>query len=66
MVTVTDIEEAIRSLPADRLSEFRAWFDEFDADRWDAQIEQDVSAGRLDKLANAALADHRIGRCSEL
>ena len=66
MVTVHEIEAAIRRLPADRLSELRAWFDEYDAELWDGQIERDVKAGRLDLLAEAALAAHRAGRSTQL
>ena len=34
----------------------------FDAAEWDTQFEQDVSAGRLDALADEALDDLRQGR----
>jgi hypothetical protein len=64
MNSVHQIEQAIRDLgPAD-LAAFRAWFAEFDADRWDNQLEQDVAAGRLDALAEEALRDEREGRCT--
>jgi hypothetical protein len=53
-------------LPPKDLSAFGAWFAEFDAEAWDKQFEQDVAAGRLDKLADGALADLRNGRCAEL
>jgi hypothetical protein len=39
---------------------------EFDADAWDRQFEEDVSAGRLDALADEALLDLREGRITEL
>jgi hypothetical protein len=31
---------------------------------WDEQFERDVRAGRLDELADKALADFRAGRCT--
>jgi hypothetical protein len=37
-------------------------FFEFDAQAWDRQIEEDVREGRLDKLADEALAAHRAGK----
>jgi len=49
-------------LPADQLAKFRAWFEEFEAARFDGRIERDAKAGRLDKLAEQALADFRAGR----
>lgn len=66
MSTVIEIERAIEQLPPGDLAQLRAWFAEFDALRWDRQFEQDAAAGRLDALANEALADLRQGRCTDL
>jgi hypothetical protein len=35
MRTVEDIEQALTELPPDQLAEFRAWFEIFDAARFD-------------------------------
>ena len=64
--TLEDIEKALTELPPDQLAEFRAWFEAFDAARFDEKIEQDAKAGRLDRLAEQALADFRAGRAREL
>jgi hypothetical protein len=53
-------------LPVDQLAKFRAWFEEFEAARFDQRIERDAKAGRLDQLAEQALADFRAGRAREL
>jgi hypothetical protein len=66
MVTIRDIEEAVRKLSPSELLEFRRWFAEFDAAAWDAQFEADARSGRLDHLAAEALEDLRQGRTSEL
>jgi hypothetical protein len=66
MMTVEDLEKAVTELPADQLAEFRAWFEAFEAARFDERIERDVKAGRLDRLAEQALADLRAGRAREL
>jgi hypothetical protein len=66
MTTLEDIEKALTELPADQLAEFRAWFEAFEAARFDERIEQDVKAGRLGQLAWQALADFRAGRAREL
>jgi hypothetical protein len=66
MTTLEDIEKALTELPADQLAEFRAWFEAFEADRFDERIERDAKAGRLDRLAEEALADFRDGRAREL
>jgi hypothetical protein len=64
--TVEDIEKAITQLPQDQLKEFRAWYEKFDSDAWDEQIERDAAAGKLDSLADAAISDHRAGKSKEL
>lgn len=66
MSKLEDIEKAVTELPADQLAQFRAWFEEFEADRFDKKIEQDANTGRLDRLAEQALADFRAGRAREL
>ncbi|HEY0007303.1 MAG TPA: hypothetical protein VGB55_01145 [Tepidisphaeraceae bacterium] len=62
MTTAVEVERAVEALPPAELERFRAWFLEFDAARWDRQIEADVTAGRLDALADEALSDVRNGR----
>jgi len=66
MATLPDIEKAVSGLSKDELGSFRDWFITFDADRWDRQLEEDVEAGRLDALADEALADLKAGRCTDL
>jgi hypothetical protein len=41
-------------------------FTEFDAAEWDRQLEEDVASGKLDRLADAALADHSAGHSRTL
>ena len=64
--TVKEIEQAVAQLTQDQLSEFRAWYEKFDAATWDRQIEEDIAAGKLDDLADAAIADHKAGRTKKL
>ena len=66
MTTVEEIENAVAKLPPDELEAFRAWFEAFDAARFDETIERDIEAGRLDRLAEQSLANHRGGRTREL
>ncbi|HZM08427.1 MAG TPA: hypothetical protein VFC11_08275 [Methylocella sp.] len=65
-MTVEDLEKAVAKLTARELDRFRAWFDEFDSARFDAKIERDAQAGKLDRLADAAVDDFRKGRAREL
>ena len=60
--SVEDIEQEIKQLPQEQLRKFRAWYEKFDSDTWDEQIENDIASGRLDGLAEAAIADHKAGK----
>jgi hypothetical protein len=66
MTKLERIEKEVAELSADELEEFRAWFEAFDAARWDREVGRDVAAGKLDTLADVALADHRAGRTEPL
>ncbi len=56
--SVKDIEDAIRQLPQEQLRQFHAWYEKFNSDSWDKQIEKDISAGKLDALADASIEAH--------
>ena len=60
--SLREIKDAVSSLDHDQLSEFRAWYERFEAEKWDRRIERDAKAGRLDAIADAALADHAAGK----
>lgn len=65
MSSVAEIENAVQNLSQEELRRFRAWFQEFDAEAWDRQFEEDALSGKLDALADEALSDLRAGRCSD-
>jgi hypothetical protein len=56
----------VKELAGDELAQFREWFAEFDATKWDEQIASDVKAGRLDTLINEAKTDIASGRTRPL
>ena len=60
------IEQEIRSLSAGELAQLRTWFFELDAEQWDKEIERDAASGKLDKLFEKSLADHRAGKSREI
>jgi hypothetical protein len=66
MTTAEDIEKAVGQLAPRELARFRAWFEAFDAQRFDDAIERDAQAGKLDAHANEAVAEHRARRSREL
>jgi hypothetical protein len=60
------LEREIQKLSPQELADLRDWFRKYDAEAWDRQIEEDVRGGRLDGLAEQALAAHKAGRTKEL
>jgi hypothetical protein len=62
MSKVESLESEIAKLTPQELAAFREWFAKYDADAWDRQIESDIKAGKLDRLAAEALAAHESGR----
>jgi hypothetical protein len=66
MSELEKLEEHIQKLSPEELKAFRAWFAEFDARAWDAQIEADSKAGKLDAVVAEALAEHRAGKTRAL
>ena len=65
-MSVLELEQAIAQLPAEELSQFAKWFEEYMADEWDKQIERDAAAGKFDKMNAKADADFEAGRCTPL
>lgn len=66
MSTVEAITTAISQLPPEQVAQVRAWLAEYAELEWDDQIERDEREGRLDALAERALAEHRAGRTRPL
>jgi DNA-binding PadR family transcriptional regulator len=60
-MSITEIEQAITELSPEELARFREWFDEYYAQVWDKQIEEDAKAGRLDKLISEADEEYNAG-----
>jgi hypothetical protein len=65
-LSIRELQETIEALSPDELARFRRWFEVFDAQRWDEAFEADVEAGKLDKVAEDALAEYRAGKATEL
>ena len=61
MRTVTELQQAITSLPEAECAKVMDWLHELAEDAWDREIEADAKAGRLDFLAAEALEAKRQG-----
>ena len=62
---IDELAKAVEALSDEELAAFRTWFAQFDAAAWDAQIEADVRAGKLDALADEAIDDLAAGKCTD-
>jgi len=65
-MSVQELESAVVKLSPPELATFSEWFENFIAEAWDAQLESDVLAGKLDHLAQQADEDFEAGRCTPL
>ena len=65
-MSIEELEAVVSGLPASELARFSQWFEEFIADQWDRQIEQDMQAGRLDAALKRADDHYEAGRCTPL
>jgi hypothetical protein len=66
MTKLEDIQKAATELTDEDRAKLRAYLDELDEQAWDAQIERDAKAGKLDKLEERALANYKAGRVRDL
>ena len=66
MSTVEQIEAAILKLSPQEIGQLADWVLDLDEQRWDEQIERDIQAGKLDFLAQEALAEFEAGNCRAL
>lgn len=63
---VESIEQAVEQLGRNDLAVFRDWFNSFEAAEWDAQIERDICAGKLDALADEGIKEFKAGSTRSL
>jgi len=59
------LQERILQLSPQELQSLRAWFAEFDARMWAAQIEADANGGKFDSLVKEALAEYKAAQTGE-
>jgi hypothetical protein len=66
MTKVQALKEKIEKLSSSELMELRAWIVEREAEVWDREIERDAASGKLDKLFEKSVDDHRAGKSREI
>jgi hypothetical protein len=66
MSRVEEIERQIVALSRGEFAQLRDWLIQEDAKVWDAQLEADVEAGKLDRLGAAARRARAEGKSTQL
>jgi len=66
MSQVEMFEQTVKKLNPGELAAFRSWFIKFDAGQWDRQIEMDSKTGKLDRLAQSAVEEHKAGKTKRI
>ena len=66
MESIDKIKSAITHLPDKEFDTFVDWFEKFEEERWDKELEKDIAEGKLDNLADEALNEFDSEKCSEL
>ena len=66
MSTVAEVEKVLRKMPVEDARAVAEWLQNYLDEKWNRQIDEDIAAGRLDKLAEKALDHYRAGRVNPL
>jgi hypothetical protein len=60
-MSVTDLKRAVTELEPLELEDFLQWAADYHFQKWDAQIETDLKAGRFDDLIESIRIDTKVG-----
>ena len=66
MTKLEEIEKAVQHLSSEEMERFRDWFEELQADLFDARIEADMKSGKLDKHFDEAISAAAAGKSIKL
>ena len=66
IMTVAEIKKAVLALPEREFGTFSSWFDKYEDEHWDRQLERDQKAGPLRNLMDKARSDFEAGKCTPL
>ena len=66
MKNLSEIEQSVAKLQENDFAKFRQWFWEYENEKWDKRIEQDIADKKLDTLASKALSDYNTGKFKSL
>lgn len=65
-MSIAEIENEIKKLQPEEVSDLLAWLRRYHAELWDKQIEADLASGRLDPLLSEVKAEIEAGLAKPL
>lgn len=66
MLTLEQTKAAILSLRDNEFEQLKIWLSDLDYERWDQELERDIADGKLEALAQEAIASKEAGDCREI
>jgi hypothetical protein len=66
MTTIAEIQNAVINLPEQQYKTFLNWFEHFEEEKWDRELESHVSSGKLDEFGAKALSEFQNKKCLKL
>ncbi len=64
-MSLAELEMEVQNLSPGELSAFTRWLDDYTASRWDTQLDEDITTGKLEKLGAKADRAFESGQCTE-
>lgn len=65
-MNLKELKQAVEGLSSSDFKTFEAWFDKVRTEKWAEDIGADTKAGKLNKMAEQALADFRKGKFTKM
>jgi hypothetical protein len=66
MSTIEEVKAAVSHFSLTERAEFAKWFNGWEDDDWDRQMQADVQSGKLDKLVAEVDADIQTGQLTDI
>jgi len=66
MTTIAEIQNAVVKLPEPEYKSFLKWFEHFEEEKWDRELESHINSGKLHAFGEKALSEFQKGKCQKL
>ena len=66
MIALQELKNEVKNLPKQDFNQFRNWFLDYENNKWDKEIEEDIYSGKLDDIMNNAKKDFKNGKYETL